>query len=136
MQSLNRDIERSARKIFKLFFGSRLYLNKSCKSCSARLWGVDLLMNFNGKKRFSIRLEENTLKAIMKRLTGDDNLYRRTIAYGIIGEMASIIAMNAFSDFCDNIVLDPVRLENRSMDIDALMFSSSLGRFAIAIEDI
>lgn len=139
MQNLVKDIENSVRKIFKLFFKSSLYLRKNTENDCLDLWGVDIMMDIHGRKRMSLLLEQETMKSVIEQLTGNDDIENDNVAYDIIGEMASIIVGNAFNDNYEDIeIYGPTRSKNVNIytGTEALMFSSRLGRFAIAFEEI
>ncbi len=138
MENLRRDIEKSTRNVFRVFFGSRLYLKNDNEDRSSSRYGVDLMMDCNGQKRMSLMLEEDTIKSVMRKLTGDDDIFRERVAYDIIGEMASIIACNALNDTSEKLnISDPRKTKNRKfIGAEALTFSSKLGKFTIAIKEI
>ena len=139
MQNLQKDIEKSTRKIFKLYFGSRLYLGRKKKNIEEDLLGVDLTMNVDGNKRLSLFMEKDTIKSVKDRLLGDRQTgQREDVTYDILGEMASMILGYALKDNEEDIDISaPIRSTVLSSDdINTLYFSSTLGKFAIAIEDI
>ena len=95
-------------------------------------------MDFHGHKKMSLLLEEDTVKSLMKKLTGNDNLEKKSVAYDIIGEMASIIACGALADMPENVFIsDPEKTHNNTaIQPHALTFSSNLGKFAITLQDV
>jgi hypothetical protein len=135
MHSLIKDIEKSAGVIFRLFFNSDIKVkNNISYNCSP--WGVDLVMDYCGKKKLSLFMEENTLKSVMKQLTGEDNINNSRIAYEILGEIARFIASNAIGENDENFTLYTPVQSMGVIDTNAHMksFSSSFGNFSIAIE--
>lgn len=138
MHNLNKNIEESARIIFRLFFGSNLFLKKNPGNIKTDCRGVNLLMNYNGRKKLSLYLEDDTVRSVVKKLTGHDDISSESIAYDIMGEMATLIAGSALGETCENIdISHPIKSDIKNpLDSDALMFSSELGKFAIAIEDV
>lgn len=138
MDNLWKEIERSARTIFRIFFGSKLYIKKVDNDSIDNFYGVDLHMNFQGHKKMSLLLEEDTVKSIMRKLTGNDNLGKNSVAYDIIGEMASIIACGALADIPEKVyVSDPEKTyDNKAIQTHALTFSSNLGKFSITLQDV
>ncbi len=138
MDNLQKEIERSARTIFRIFFGSKLYIKRAENNSIDNFYGVDLHMDFHGHKKMSLLLEENTVKSIMRKLTGNDNLEKKSVAYDIISEMASIIACGALADVPEKIHISDPEKTNRNASIQphALTFSSNLGKFAITLQEL
>ncbi|MDY6968407.1 MAG: hypothetical protein SVR08_07120 [Spirochaetota bacterium] len=139
MNNLQKDIEKAARKIFKLFFGSRLYLGIKKKNIKEDLLGVDLTLNVDGNKRLSFFMEKSTLRSVKNRLFGDREKEQwEDVSYDILGEMASMILGYALKDNKEDIdISGPIKSTVLSShDMNTLYFSSAMGKFAIAIEDI
>jgi len=138
MDNLWKEIERSARTIFRIFFDSKLYIKKVENNSIDNFYGVDLHMDFHGHKKMSLLLEEDTVKSILKKLTGNDNLDTKKIAYDIIGEMASIIACGALADIPEKVFIsNPEKTyDNKAIQSHVLTFSSNLGKFAITLQDV
>jgi hypothetical protein len=109
MQTLNTDLKKSAKKIFKLFFNSKIQVKNNNKNTP---WGVDLDIEYNGKKKLSLFLEENTLKSVIKHITGSNDLHNQFVVYDIIGEIARMIAGSAIGERSDNYSLcQPVKAQ-------------------------
>jgi len=139
MPYFKKNIEKSARKIFWLFFRSKLYLRKMNNDFSDDVVGVEVLMNYNGSKKLTLYLEKSTIKSIVHKIVdGDDAMPRDNIVYDVIGEMASMIAGNAFSDNCKNIDISLPKKSNyhNSPNGSTLMFTSEFGKFNISLEEV
>ena len=139
MQSLYKEIEESAKRIFRLFFRNRLYLKKNGENINNELIGVNLILNYKGNKKLSLYLEKRTIKSVMERLLEYSDISPEDeVAYDIMGEMASMIVGNALDGSFENIERsNPITSDTlRSLDTNTLYFSSSLGRLAITIEEI
>ena len=139
MQELQKEIEKSVRSIFRIFFGSRLYLKKENESPSNNHLGVDLLMKYHGNKRLSLYLESDTMRSVINRLVDDgNNNSNDKLAYEIMSEMASMIAGNAFEEDSQVVTFsNPIRSkEITSYPSNTLNFTSKLGKLAIAIEEV
>jgi hypothetical protein len=135
MQSLIKDIEKSASVIFRLFFNSNIQVkNNISYNCSP--WGVDLVMDCGGKKKLSLFMEESTLRSVVKQLTGEDNIDDSQVAYEVLGEIARFIASNAIGENNDNFTLYTPVQSMGTVDSKAHMksFSSNFGNFSIALE--
>ena len=137
MEKLDHDIERSARKVFKLFFGSRLYLKKESDILSDDLVGVDMKMSYHGDKRISFYMERRMLESLKEHM-GAVSGNQGEVDYDFMGEMANIIAGNALTGRDDDACIHPperAHVVNDSPLANRLVFSSRMGRFCIAIED-
>ncbi len=135
MHTLIKEIEKSAGLIFRLFFNSDVQVkNNISDNCSP--WGVDLVMDCNGRKKISFFMEENALKSVMKQLTGEDNIKNSRVAYEIMGEIARFIAGKAIGENHDNFTIyNPVQSQGiQESSIYAKTFSSNFGEFYIAIK--
>jgi len=135
MQSLSQDIQKSAKMIFRVFFGSEVREKNEISDNYSGI-GVDLLMDCDGRKKLSLFLEENTVKSIMKQLTGEDDINKGTIARDIVSELAYLIAVNAIDEnYEDYKLYNPAPSQGiKNSDINSRKFSSDIGEFAIAIE--
>ncbi len=137
MDNIWNEIEKSTRTIFRIFFDSKLYKSRVAGNNNRNLKGVNLLMDFNGPKRFSILFEEDTVKSVMEKLIGEDVLFEEGIAFDVLREMASIIACGAYKeDYIGINISNPVISYDLKSIEGAVNFSSKLGKFAIAIEDV
>ncbi|MDY6935006.1 MAG: hypothetical protein SVZ03_12400 [Spirochaetota bacterium] len=139
MQELHNNIEKSTRKIFRIFFGSKLYKKKKWESLSNDLLGVDLYLNYNGNKRLYLYLEDETINSIMDSLLIDKDIQPSDkVASDIIREMACLITGNAVEDECEELrISTPSRFQNiKPINENTLNFSSKLGNLSIGIEDI
>lgn len=138
MDSLWKEIERSARTIFRIFFGSKLSIKKIDNDPGITFFGVDLQMNFQGRKKMSLLLEEGTVNSIMKRLCVNSDTGRNNVAYDVIGEMASIIACGALADIPEKIYIGrPEKSDLNSKNYsNAIAFNSNLGKFAITLQEM
>ncbi len=135
MQTLSGEIEKSARTIFRLFFNANVQVkNNNMHKYSP--WGVDLLVDCGGLKKLSLFLDESTLKSVMKRLTGEENIQNSVIAYRVIGEIASLIAGKAAGENHEHFTLHkPVPSQGyKKSGLYSQTFSSNLGEFAISLE--
>ncbi|MBN2042089.1 MAG: hypothetical protein JW864_18785 [Spirochaetes bacterium] len=136
MQIVMKDFEKSAKRIFKLFFNSNIEIqNKSFENTSQ--WGVDLPIEFNGKKKFTLYLEENTLKGVIKHLTGNENLNNNPAIYDIIGEIAKMIAGNTIGDISDSYTMHhPVPVTNIKNAAKSAGFDSDFQEFSLSIQKL
>jgi hypothetical protein len=117
MRTQNMDFEKSAKEIFRLFFKSTVKV-KNDDTPALSPWGVDLLMEYGGTKKLSLYLEENTMKSVVKRITGMEGLQNRIVVYEILGELACLIAGNALGESAEDCTFHhPVR----SMGAESLM---------------
>ena len=137
MEELSRRIEKSSRKVFRLFFGSRLYRRRGAAGFGESCMGVKLDLNCNGPKRFTLIVEGEAIRGIMGRLMIAESSTEET-AYEVLGEMANIIAGNALSSFPGDVSLSsPNRISDCGRDAsEVLSFSSGVGRFSIGLEDL
>lgn len=139
MYSLQRSLEKSARKVFRIFFGSRLYLKRDIPAgMDGDMIGVDMMMEFNGKKRISLFMERETVSSVRETLgaaAGEGN----DADYDLIGEMANIITGNALGGGSGEVSISPPERSsgvNSGSVVAALNFSSKIGGFYITIEDM
>jgi len=139
MQNLRSDLEKSTRRVFKIFFGSRLYLRKNGPvKNGVDMVGVDMTMDFNGKKRISLFMDRSTVLSVRETMgagTADDP----EKDYDIIGEMANIIAGNALSRNAEGISLSPPGRSDgpgNGILLTSLDFSSKAGAIRITVEDL
>jgi len=135
MEKLDHDIERSARKVFKLFFGSRLYLKKKGDIITDDLVGVDMRMSYHGDKIISFFMERRMLESL-KEYMGAASGERGEIDYDFMGEMANIIAGNALTGCDETTCIHPperAKAVNKNHFANKRVFSSRLGRFCISI---
>ncbi|TAL29313.1 MAG: hypothetical protein EPN93_21610 [Spirochaetes bacterium] len=137
MHDLNHELEKSARRVFKLFFGSRLHKQRGDRGiCMSECLGVDITMDFHGRKRLSLIVDRSTVESMKERLGARDN-YGADADYDIIGEMANIIAGSAVSARDGEVCLSVPRracLEEGDLPPATMRFSSPMGLFAIAVE--
>ena len=135
MQTLTNEIEKSAGAIFRLFFKTDVHVKNNNKYKYSP-WGVDVLMECGGLKKLSLYLDEDTLKSVMKQLTGEENIQNSALAYTVMGEIARFIAGKAAGEIQDNFTLyKPVPSQGfKKAGLYSQAFSSSLGEFAIALE--
>jgi hypothetical protein len=140
MDTLTRDIEKSTRRVYRLFFGSRLFLKREgVMHADGDLVGVDMKMRYHGDKRLSFYVDRKTLHSLKERLGGPAGTNDENIDHDILGEMANIITGNAVSGGDDTAHIDPPERTPGSLRHGAahmLNFSSKLGRLYIAIEDM
>lgn len=136
MQVAIKDFEKSAKKIFKLFFNSNIQIKNNHLDSNSG-WGVDLPIDFLGKKKLSLYLEESTLKTVIKHLTGEENLNDSTEIYNIIGEIARMIAGNTIGDISDSYTLyHPVPITNIKNHTKTIGFDSSFQEFSLSIKKL
>ena len=130
MQIVIKDFEKSAKKIFKLFFNSNIQIkNNHIEKYSQ--WGVDLPIEL------TLFLEENTLKGVIKHLTGEENLNNSSAIYDIIGEIAKMIAGNTIGDISDSYTLfHPVPVTNIKNNSMPIGFDSDFQEFALSIKKL
>jgi len=122
-------IEDSLRKIFRIFFDSRLYTRTNISVDTNDYIAVNLPMDFEGRKVVSLYVERvAALKAASKLADveqgGDDMLY------DVVGEMANIVAGNALSQQEDENakIYSPVPLRKMETGFMAKrVYSTSLG---------
>ncbi len=122
-------IEDSLRKIFRIFFDSRLYTKTNIPINTDDYIAVNLPMDFDGRKVVSLYVERvAALKAASKLADveggGDD------ILYDVVGEMANIVAGNALSHQEDENakIYSPVPLRQMNAGFMAeRVYSTSLG---------
>lgn len=131
-----KNIEKSTRKVFKLFFGSRLYMRRGdAEPVGDNVIGVNMMMDVHGSKRLSLYMDKRTIASLKERLgaTGGAD-----VDYDLIGEMANMIAGNAicFTDASARISPPEKAAVGMCDIVDAMKFTSKLGRFAIAIQDM
>ena len=139
MDNLQRDMEKSARRVFKLFFGSRLYLKKRYTNYDNDIVGVVMILKYKGRKKISFYMEHNTIRTILKRLTGQSKITAKSTLIDVVGEMANMITGSAVSTYGDGMSISVPKKLKRSVSIDlqnAMNFSSRLGRFSISIVDM
>ncbi len=137
MEKLDHDIARSARKVFKLFFASRLYLKKESDIIADDLVGVDMRMSYHGDKILSFYMERRMLESLKEHM-GAAAGEQGEIDYDFMGEMANIIAGNALTGCDDEACIHPPEKAQAVNDrtlANRLVFSSRMGRFCISIED-
>lgn len=138
MENFIGDIERSARKVFRLFLGSRLYRMKNCSPPEDEGFiGVDMEMQCNGRRRLSFYMDRKIIATLRERL--GDSRGDETLDHDIIGEMANIITGSALPGGCDDIRLSPPekgRSHAMLSDGDVLHFSSRMGQVYIAVEEL
>lgn len=122
-------IEDSLRKIFRIFFDSRLYTRTNISVDTNDYIAVNLPMDCEGRKVVSLYVERvAALKAVRKLADveqgGDDMLY------DVVGEMANIVAGNALSQQEDENakIYSPVPLRKIDTGMTAKrVYSTSLG---------
>ena len=136
MEKLDHDIERSARKVFRLFFGSRLYLRKKPGSLQGDLVGVDMRMSYHGDRVLSLHMERRMLDSLKERMgaTGGNG----EVDYDFVGEMANIIAGGALTACDEAASIHPPERASVLTDgphVNRKVFSSRMGRFCISIGD-
>ncbi|HSV96202.1 MAG TPA: chemotaxis protein CheX [Spirochaetota bacterium] len=137
MEKLDHEIVRSARKVFKLFFGSRLYLKKESDIIADDLVGVDMRMSYHGDKIFSFYMERRMLDSLKERM-GAVSGEQGELDYDFMGEMANIIAGNALTGCGETTRIHPpekANVDTESPFANRLVFSSRMGRFCISIGD-
>lgn len=134
MQTLTKEIEKSTGEIFRLFFKTKIQINNNKYKYSP--WGVDVLMDCGGLKKLSLFLDEDTLKSVMKQLTGEENIQNSALAYSIMGELARFIAGKAAGEIHENFTLHkPVPSQGfKKTGLYTQAFSSNMGEFAISLE--
>lgn len=138
MQNLEKDIERSARKVFRLFFESKLHLiNKRIMDDKNDFLGVDLRMSYNGNKKISLYMDKSTINMVKERLAGPDGFPGKDADYVIMSELANMIAGSAIKSDDSEAYFYPPRRSDwiNSVNEKTLNFSSNLGRIAISIQD-
>jgi hypothetical protein len=139
MHDFNHELEKSARRVFKLFFGSRLH--KERKADGLRLeecLGVDLTVNYEGQKRLSLIVDRKTVESMKERLGAREQVGEDT-DYDILGEMANIIAGSAVSYGDGEVYMTAPRracLDGSDLPLTLMKFTSPMGRFAIAVETV
>lgn len=134
MEKLDHDIERSARKVFRMFFGSRLYLKKGAGTFDGDVIGVDMKMSCHGDKIMSLHMERRMLDSLKEHMGAKEN--GGEVDYDFVGEMANMIAGNALTAYDDTATIHPPErahaLSDRPM-ANRKIFSSRMGRFCISI---
>lgn len=136
MDEFQNEIERAARRVFRLFFGSRLYRRKRPGEKGRNFIGVEMQVQYQGDKRLSIFMEREGVASIGEILgAGRDS---GCAGHDILGEMANIIAGSALrADSGEANISPPERAEDpgdRSLAC-ALQFSSKMGMLCIAVEE-
>jgi len=128
------DLETSARTIFRLFFNSNIQVSDKAPDDFDE-WGIDLMMSCNGVKKLSLFMEEKTLLSIVKQVTGKNNIQNDKVAYGIMDEVARLIAGKTFGETNKNFTLyNSVKSHGGQCHGSSQAYRSKLGEFAIAIE--
>ena len=134
---LQQALEKSARKVFKIFFGSRIYKKTLPMSGDRDVLGVDMLVECEGPKRMSLFMERDTVRHVMGRLTDNNDAKNDQMAYDIISEMANIIAGTALSSCQHHGGLSvPVRSAHRHAGGSKLSFAARMGCFSIYLADL
>jgi len=136
MEEFQNEIERAARRVFRLFFGSRLYRRRRPARGGGNFIGVEMQVRYRGDKRLSIFMEERAVASIGKILAAGGDA--GCAGHDILGEMANIIAGSALrADSGEANISPPERAEDpgdRSLAC-ALQFSSRIGTLCIAVEE-
>jgi hypothetical protein len=134
---LNKSIEQSARKVFKVFFNSRLYTTKVIPH-EGEVLGIDLMMHCGGDKRFSIYMDRKTLAKVREKL-GQSAPDDGSADYDIMGEMANIIVGNAVDAADSQVNICPPERSAGFSDrgiARAIHFGSKIGGVSISLVDI
>lgn len=136
MEKLDHDIERSARKVFRLFFGSRLYVKKEADTFEGDVIGVDMKMTYHGDKIMSLHMERRMLDSLKEHMGASQS--GGEVDYDFVGEMANMIAGNALTACDDTACIHPpekARALSERPRVNRKIFSSRMGRFCISIGD-
>ncbi len=140
MNNLTRDIEKSTRRVYRLFFGSRLYLRREeAAAMDDDLVGVDLRMLYHGDKKLSFYVDRRTIESLREKLGDPRGSGGENVDHDIIGEMANIIAGNAICGEGGDAQIFPPEKTPPVINVRAqhmLNFSSKMGRLCIAIEEM
>ncbi len=139
MHDLNHELEKSARRVFKLFFGSRLHKERRARGFRIEeCLGVDLTVNYEGQKRLSLIVDRKTVESMKERLGAREQIGEDT-DYDILGEMANIIAGSAVSLGEGEVFMTAPRracLDESDLSLAVMRFTSPMGRLAIAVEAV
>jgi hypothetical protein len=138
MHNLEKDIEKSARKVFRLFFESKLHLIKRRVLDDKKdLLGVDLRMFYDGNKKISLYMDKSTVNLVKERLAGPDGFSGNDADYVIMNELANMIAGSAIKSDNGEAYFYSPKISDWSNSVNdiTLNFSSDLGRIAISIQE-
>lgn len=137
MSDFKKNIEKSARKIFRIFLKSRLY-SKTRASSADELLCVELPIFCGGRKKMSLFMEKNTIGSIAQKLSGGPNSNSKEVSYKVLGEMAYMIAGSALCRERSGVrISSPKRAKSRAgLKNNTMNFSSKYGRFGIVLEDM
>jgi CheY-specific phosphatase CheX len=136
MQTMNKGIEKSARKVFRLFLGSRLYMRKKHVKPAADVFGVDIMIDFNGRKKMSLFMDRKAVNSVMEKFTGGADPSRDDLAFDVVSEMANMIAGGFITSSSQDAILHAPSRSDHGCDFErSLNFSSGIGRMSICIEE-
>ena len=136
MDDLWKEIEKSTKTIFRIFFGSKLFSENGNCNPAKTAFGVDLVMNYQGKKKLSLYLEEDTIYSILNKIGQGGCSNFNKLAYEVIGELASIIACGALADIPDSVSVSEPERAAPFYNRGGIGFMSDLGNFSICISEI
>ena len=129
------NIEKSLRKIFRLFFSSRLYTRTDIAVNTGDYIAVDLPMDCGGRKVVSLYVERIAALNAARKLADVEEGNDRAL-YDVVGEMANIVAGNVLSeqDDEDACIYAPVPLHSLHTGFTASkVYSSNLGNLFFTV---